>query len=404
MWSRPGCVAWDTSRGMGFGGVGGAGSPLERSEHNVPSSPWELVLGGEADLDAAQELTRQQYGPDTLAHPDYWRWLVHENPAGQAQVYIARSNGQVVGVFMLIPVRLKVGDRVLAVNLVANGLVRPDYRGRGVIGALGSWAVRDCVERGAACCFAAPGPSTRGVWRKMGFEEIGPVSPLMLKPLDVGKLLAYKGVNSRVVHRLAGAADRMVSALLQSRRPSPPDAALIINEIVTFDERFDRFWERVKDKYENILVRDSVYLQWRFKGLRLKAARCFVATDHEGEIVAYIVFRSSSLKRLDVGMILELLIEPSERGRAAGNQLVALATHDFQEDRQVLGICLMLGHTDEVQVLRDQGYIPCPRSLEPHPLKLTSTSFGDRVSLSDILPKERWFFTLGDWGIDSASP
>ena len=365
--------------------------------------PWELVRATEADWPEVHELTRQEYGPHTLAHPDYWRWLTRANPSGPVCAWLAKVNDEIVALLMAQPVRAKVGDRQVLAHFSTNALVQPDFRRQGVMSDLVSWVAKDSPKLGAAFAFGAPGPHLRVAWRKCGVNVIGPASPLMIKPLDLGAILAHRGIKGRPIHWLAGVGYKLVAPFLRRRWFHGPDADLTIGEVASFDERFDRFWDRIKQKYHTLWVRDAAFLQWRYKDVPLKPARCFAATDRQKEIVAYIIFRGTERQGLAIGMILDLLVEPSERGRQAGNQLVAQATRQFERDRLALGTCIMLRHTEEMQVLRDQGYIPCPRWLEPHPITMVYTLNTDQIARSDIMPQDRWFFTLGDWGIDAFS-
>ena len=365
---------------------------------------WKLARATEADLAEVQELTRQQYGPDTLAHPDYWKWLTRGNPSGPLCTWVAKVNDEIVGVLMAQPVRAKAGDRQVLAHFSLNAIVRSGFRRKGLMTDLLGWVVQDSWSLGAAFRLAAPGP--RGAKLSPKLDDvvmIGPAGPLMFRPLDVRAMLAYKGIKNHLIQRLVGVGYQMTAPFLRRRRFNRPDADLVIRQVTSFDERFDRFWERVQHKYHTLLVRDAAFLQWRYKDVPLKAAHCFVATDEQEEIVAYTVFRGTDLEGIATGMILDLLIEPSERGQKAGNQLVAEATRQFKKDGLAVGVCIMLSHTDEFKVLRDQGYVPCPRPLEPHPLTMMCRFATDRVAVSDLIPRDRWFFTLGDWGIDAFS-
>ena len=367
----------------------------------MSQQPWEFTRATEADLAEVHELTRQQWGPDTMAHPDYWHWFTQDNPRGPVCAWLAKVNDEIIAVVMAQPVRAKVGDRQVLVHFYTNVLVRPDFRRQGVISHLVRRALEDSPRLGAAFCFGAPGPNLKGAWRKFGVDMIGQASPLMIKPLDLGAILVQRGIKMHTIHWLASAGYKLIAPFLRRRQFHRPDPDLKVSEVASFDERFDRFWDRVKQKYHTLWVRDAAFLQWRYKDVPLKPARCLAATDRQGEIVAYIAFRGTDLQGLAIGMILDLLVEPSERGRRAGNQLVAQATRQFEHDRLAAGTCIMLRHTDEIQVLRDQGYIPTPPSLEPHPITMMFKLNTDRVARSDIMPQDCWFFTLGDWGIDA---
>ena len=86
-----------------------------------------------------------------------------------------------------------------------------------------------------------------------------------------------------------GVADRLASRPLPA---APHDVEVVEND--TFDDRFDAFWEELRDRNRNtvLAVRDRPTLAWRF-GIPLRAGRLWVHEAHrKGRMRAYCVVRA----------------------------------------------------------------------------------------------------------------
>ena len=374
---------------------------------------WEFARVNEGDIPELLELTRLVHGDTGLANPDYFRWLTVDNPAGRAIDWVAKakSTGQIVAIVLGVAVDFKImadeGKAYYPLNL----LVHPDFRRQGIITELTQHSLEDYRQHGAAFAYGSPGRRLKNAWLK--FQPVTMIGqpPLLLCPFDVKELLSGMGLPGKPLHGLAGLGYRLFKSLsnVNPRRwlgrsgPTNHGMQLHLEEIVRFDERFDRFWEKTKNKYPVMLVRDAAFLQWRYKDIPLKQYECLSCQDHAGEVVGYIVFRNVPLKGVETGMILDFLTEPSQRGQVAGLRLITAATQTLKQAGSAAVVCRMLRHTEECHLLRRQGYVLLPARLDPWPITLIGRLWLENVSPAAFFSRNHWFYTLGDWGIDAFS-
>jgi N-acetylglutamate synthase-like GNAT family acetyltransferase len=204
-----------------------------------------------------------------------------------------------------------------------------------------------------------------------------------------------KTTGSRVLGRTASLARivwRTPSISQQDQLPG-----LEIDEIDAFDEPFAIFWHRVQHRFPIMVVRDPAYLNWRFKGLATREYKVLEARS-EGKIRAYIAMRVAALGRLSAGLIVDLMVETSGEGRAAGRLLIDRATAYFREQDLDLVAALALRHTDEFRLLRARGFWVSPRFLEPQSFRMVVRAHEEEASPSHLAYRLRnWYLTLGDY-------
>ena len=99
------------------------------------------------------------------------------------------------------------------------------------------------------------------------------------------------------------------------------------------------------------------------------------------------------------GMIVDLLVEPTQQGEQAAQALVAEATSSFIEKGMRLAGGFMLPTSKEFQALRRQGYWVCPKRLEPQPFPFTVNSHSDKAPGSLLQDLRCWHFTMGDYDV-----
>jgi GNAT superfamily N-acetyltransferase len=394
-----------------------------------------------ADKPDILHLNACQYGESELAESDYFDWYYEDNPAGRPVLPVARetTGGQIVGFLWYIPVRLRYfGTSVLAF-LGANALVHPDYRGRNIYVTLQAMAVEECIRRGATLLYAFGGPASIKGAKAVGFEAIN--MPLLVKPFEIEPLAQVRGfgpalrVALSLGWRLAEAtvwrpqyhiASRAAFHSRQLEGLSKGNVTL--HWEAGFDESFDRFWQQVADKYPIAVVRDRVFLTWRFRsvpfrqyeilaaracpepfdpstlrrgsgqaGLRTSFAQDELCRRDGTELIGYALLRCAEIHGVRAGLIMDLLVEPTARGEEAGLLLLAAATRRFREAGMWMAASLMLGHTQEVALLRRAGYVPCPRGLAPRPYLLAIRGCSAQAPPGQMAGQSHhWFVTMAN--------
>jgi len=348
------------------------------------------------DAQDSLQLARKALGDVELAAADYQDWQCQRSPAGAAIGTIARDEqtGQPIGQALTIPVKVRLSGEECTAGLSLNPLTDPDYQGGDVSASLLKDACALAAEEEIAFTYGFPNQDSHSTFvNRVGFRDAGPV-PLLVRPLSPERL-AMKTTGSRVLARTASVA-RLV---WRTPTPAPPQERLLgleIAEVSFFDEPFALFWHRVQHRFPVMVVRDPVYLNWRFVDVPAREYTIFAARS-EGKIRGYIVLREAPLGRFSAGLIMDLIVEASGEGRAAGRLLIDQAYSYFSDRDLDILAGLALRHTDEFRLLRSRGLWVSPKFLQPQPFRLVVHNHNDEAGPSGLACKLRnWFLTLAD--------
>ncbi len=359
------------------------------------SEGWVSLRYSPQDAEDTLELVRQTWGEIEPADRAYHEWQYRRSPAGPAIVSLAREEGtgRLIGQAVTIPARVGIAGESRVVNICLNVATLLEWRGRGVFSAL----LRDVSalsgEEGIAFTFAFPNEASYPSFvKRAGYRGIGSV-PLLVRPLNPERL-AYKRTGSRVLAKIASLGRLVWRPPAAAPREEGP-TRLEIARVETFDDSFTAFWERVKGRFPVMVVRDAAYLNWRFVEVPLREYVSFAARS-DGEVRGFIVLRVAPVGQLSSGLIVDLVVEPSEEGRTAGGRLIDEAYSYFRDhDLDILG-SLALPHTEEFRLLRAKGLWVCPRRLEPQPFRLVVRCYDDAAS-HPAYDLKNWFITMGDY-------
>jgi len=362
---------------------------------------WTTYRYEEGDESALLKLLALEYDGSDITELRFFRWQYEQNPAGRALIWVARDqeSGEMVGQLWVLPMRVQVHDQICMGSVIVNGVVHPRYRRQGIVSSLGKSVYADCPRRGIDFIYSMPSPASYHV-DTIVFKnrELGRL-PLLIRPLDWGALVAHRFGQTWLEH-LARAGQRVltgiseVSGLARDRTGH----SLRIDEVARFDSDFDAFWARVGQKYPVALVRDAAWLNWRYKDIPTRDYRALAVYDGQS-LVGYAVTRSSTFEGVRTGLIVDLLVEPTQQGKQAAQALVAEATSFFTQEGMHLAGCLMLPTSQEFQALRRQGYWVCPKRLEPQPFPFTMYIHSDKAPSSILQDLRCWHFTMGDYDV-----
>jgi len=358
---------------------------------------WQCVPYSEADVDELVALSQAQPGKAAAVTAEYVRWQQSANPAGPAQVGLAKEGGsdRIVGVVWLIPLRLQVGDEVVLGSYSTYALVHPDYRGQGVFTALVDHCKRYGEQVGCQFTYGFPAPTSYStlVYR-IGWHDIGRAR-LYVRPLNAGRLIRQRLGNGMLQGTLAASARAGERLLFRPRPVARQATGVTVEEVATTDPALDDFWGRIRSKYPVMVVRDTRFLDWRYRQVPGRRYHVWAAW-REGRIVATIVLRSATIEGIACGMVTDFLVEPTEHGRLAGEVLLRRAFEQFQREDLDLAGCLMLPHAEETRLLQRQGYMLCPSWLEPRPFPVLVATYDGARRAESLRTLGCWFLTMGD--------
>jgi GNAT superfamily N-acetyltransferase len=366
---------------------------MPRIESAAAPRDWTLREYSPGDREGVFQLRTEVYG-ETFSEED-WVWKFERSPLRPARIYLAESEGRIVGLRNFLFREVKVGNDVWLSVLTVDAMVHPDFRRLGIWSTLTREGVRRLRAEGIhlAVSFVGPHRNTYAGFRKLGWMDVGSI-PLLVKPLRLGGLLA-KALRSR---RLQAPADRISAFLpgIRPRRRLPQAGGLSIERIESFDGQFDRLWEQQSRERTFSLVRDQKYLNYRYRDRPGESYALFAAYRGRNLSGYTVVRRSLRMFDLSIGLVMELATtgEPQEADSLVGEAVRYLDA----EEVDAIG-CLMMRHSPQYGVLRRAGFLPVPSRFNPrdyHPMVEADPTKLSRAMMAD---RGNWHFTWGDFDV-----
>lgn len=365
---------------------------------------WKTVKYLPENLAETINLTKEYYGDSWISDLDFLHWQYEANPAGPAIMQLARDmeTNQLAGQYVVIPMRFKVNGQTVSGTLSLNTLTRQAYTGQGIFTGLAKTVYQDCTNLGMEFCYGFPNPNSYpGFTRKLGFTDLGSV-PLLIRPLNPKALVKEKF--GPLFTPLA-----LPFQPLFKVKDRPVDNSYEVYPLTTLNlSEMAVFWSKIQDKYPIMGIRDAAYLRWRYFDIPLRDYQVYgvrLRQSNSSELLGYIVGRCTEAVGITSGMIVDFLVDPSHS--AAGNCLINALLHFFIQNDMSLAGSLMLPHTEESRLLKAEGFITCPKALEPQPFPVIYRRFkplkgypkeGEKDS-DPLLQLKHWFLTMGDYDV-----
>lgn len=268
-----------------------------------------------ADYPAIANLLNQAFGQVPLEkRQKLWGWRNENNPARDRRIpsfLIAEKNGQVVGVHGLTPLRIKVADNEFRVGCSCDLAVNPAARSVGVQIKLRAMS-KDISSLHIST--SANEPANK-ITLALGGKEISVGHRKYLKPLKLSAFLRRKigGAPGRILGTLLGIPLDSIMSIARQTRPYPKPADSTIQDFKQFDQRFDRFWDKISKNYPIMIIRDSAYLNWRYANYPFGGVQAFGLVRAD-EILGFAAIHTSVDEHgLAFAVLLELLTQPGQK-------------------------------------------------------------------------------------------
>jgi GNAT superfamily N-acetyltransferase len=333
-----------------------------------------------------------------------WIWQYQSNPFGRL-IGIADCRGLVVGQMAWVPLRMKVGKRIIMGSQAVDLVVHPKFRRQGIFLKIGQFLAKEAEKEGNEVVYGFPNRQAHAGHLKYGWFNVCEV-PVLVKPLNFnGSVLSESShfpqllKKSKLLVRLMATAlqttlitfsffSRALSPIRLKSNDSQDDRVRMIE---SFDSRFDDFWEVVSKDYITVVCRDKEFLNWRYSK-RPQAKYVVLVVEGNDRIRGYIVLWTDDRKGL--GCVVDILADLNHRD--AIRSLLLKAVEYFRNRKIDLVTCWMLKGNSSAKVyygmLREQGFVP---------LYWWSNPLIARLNLSNLAQKyirdpRNWYITMGD--------
>lgn len=352
---------------------------------------WEAKTYDHGRFDHIIEMSIESYGTENdICDPKFLKHQYFDNPAGNALIELAvdPSNNVLAGQYVVQPAKFRIfgKDQKCAVSL--NTLTREAYRGQKIFVNLAERTYQRAIEEGFELVYGAPNRNSYpGFIKKLSFKDIHHF-PLYIRPLNLNHM-----VKERTKNKLLAAIATPFQAFFTC---SVKDRAGIVELSEKNIKLMDTFWDKIKDKYHIMGIRNAEYIQYRYMNVPRRSYYVYVAIVNE-EVVAFAVGRIRKTIEFQTGMIADFLFVPGHEVEA--KKLIKVLLEKMRNDGASLAACIILENAEETKVLKKCGFCRIPDKILPQPTPLilrVLNKDADEAKLSDI---NNWFFTTGDYDV-----
>jgi GNAT superfamily N-acetyltransferase len=353
------------------------------------SSPIVIGRRRPEDDEALDRMYAEVFGQEALERSrERRRWQYQKNPHRQPEgpeIWVAKEDGEILGQYASMPVRLKVTDRMLRASWGMDVMVKPNLQGKGV----GTKLFHYWDQHVEASLGLGLSVASYTLFQKIGWHDVGPV-PCYTRYLDLRTLLSRRlgAVSARLLAPLARAG--LWLAFPHARRST--DSSIRIEPLDgPFDGSFDPLWEKASAGYDFIAERKARYLEWKYHEIPYVTYEVYKASRGD-ELVGYVVLRVAEKNNVRLGLVVDLFAHPEDH--AAVDGLLDFAA-EWGRANATARLQMFTFHQQLASRLRKKGYFRIKS-----PMQFCVRIHSDHIDDRFFLDTSRWHVTFGDSDMD----
>lgn len=139
------------------------------------SAAWTIREANRDDFEQLRVLFREVWGYSRPQGYDHWRYLTP--PDGLCPIAVAEDGDRFAGAYMVWPVRLRIGGRVVLGAQSMDTMTHPDYQGQGVFTKLALACYEMAGGRSFEVMYGFPNPASYpGFTRRLEWRHTGDIA------------------------------------------------------------------------------------------------------------------------------------------------------------------------------------------------------------------------------------
>lgn len=338
------------------------------------------------DKDKLDDLIRERWGEKKLRDiKERLNHIIHNNPNLNPEIpaaLVLEDNGRIVGFMTFIAAVIKIKENKYRICWVTDFFVAAGYRGKG-----GKLLAREC-SRFHCIQSGLPGvrviPFWKTIWRRNYPVDIFDLT-LIVRFQTVKQFFNIIKVNNLIAFKLGNSMLKMFNRLVFKIK-CPRN--IVIERIRHFDDRFNRLFDQVADRFPIIVVRDKKYLNWRYTEFPSHTYHIMAATRNS-RLTGYIILRCKEKNGIKNGYIVDILA-----GMDDGETIAALVCHaeKYFQQKGVDNIkCLEFFNRSYKRKFQRMGFF---RSSRPLNRLLFFNAYFESLDPAIFMNPTNWFITL----------
>lgn len=345
------------------------------------SIEYRLSTHSEDEKKSSLNLVKESFGSDVdIAYEEYYEWQYLKNPIGRGNVLLAYDGERAIGQIASVPCEYQILDKYVPASSIMNLSVSSQYQGKGIMGQLLTQIQQ--TNESTLSIVVPNGAAIKGYLKK-SFHPM-PMT-FMVRPVKLSNYFHN--------HRVARGFLKPFDIIWKKKKTT---SKFDISEYLSmFDERFNDLFNANNDCNTIRQVRDSKFLNWRYRNNPRRRYSTLIATGKDGVLEGYIIIRIAEIFGKRMGLIMDLV---SRKDSDSGMSLIISALDSFRINGVALAMAVCFPERKQYEFLRKEGFFVCPTRFRPHPLTLClKTSHEYQVKKDIILDCNNWFFMFGDY-------
>ena len=306
-------------------------------------------------------------------------WLYRNNPDGSAVLWSIRKSdtGEMAGFTVCLPRRMLVGgEQKLAWN-GADFSILPKYRALGVALKLRRAAKTEIDQGAADLLYSHPNEKMQLIHERVGHSRVG-MMQRYAKPLRIANRLS-----SKIPDAVAGVIDASIGRVVTSSKAGwlhRYQHQMTVEE-AKFGDEFDRLFDRIGAQRTFLGVRDSRYLDWRYRQYPNVSFQVICARDGD-QLEGYLIL----MRQSEAAFIQDIFY----RNESVANDLLMKAIA-FSRRQKMQSISMtLLEQSEVISILEPLGF-----RLRPGQSNMFSYSASEQFK-DKIKDPSQWLIHVGD--------
>lgn len=328
---------------------------------------WTLREATPEDLNSIRQLYKIVWGHERPIEYDKWKYFNFFG--GLSQISVAVVENRIIGVFVLAPVKLRIGSEIVNGGVAMDVMSHPDYVGTTVFSDVGKHCVSIARKRGFRLLYGFPNPlSFPGFVKRLNWDHVGDVNHY-IRPIKPSLYLRVPGFLGSLIDfpirflpkQKTNYYDIRVGKLLGGETTGYLEALTYKKYKVSVcrDERWfnSRYADEARNNYEWVSVYEgSKFIALGVWGMRDKAwEKGFDSRAHITELVG------DDMDALQV--IVATIIKRAEETNA---MLLETVTNNTRLE-QVLKKCLFFKRGNIPMIVKDLSTEELPANIHHYP-------------------------------------
>lgn len=321
-----------------------------------------------------------------------WEWQYVNLPSYKSRVYVNHYKEKILAYYHVPLYYGKAGPETITFAMVQDVAVSVRFRGRGVFKELATYATEDLMQRNIGLAYTFPNNKSIHTFIKYNdYKLLTTLVPYLL-PLNSAAILKIKLPFKLLASLSGGIIDFFNNALRKIKVPESNS----IERHESFSKEIAGLFFDFQAQYEVGLIRDEVYLNWRF--LEKPQTKHYIfSLNVDGKPAAAAVFKVDEL--FDNSSLLLMDFCYCKNGEEYLLQLLQSLRANYKRwIKEPVTLIFTSGNGKIFPLLKKAGFIKIPERINPRPLNLLVKGLNYK-GLTDITDKTKWHVTLADWDV-----